>query len=121
MTQWDGRGCCAVVIRCACAMKLVVRSCDAMLLCDVVDWQMMCCELQRAQDSKNLETSFPVRGGTLQCNTQKDFYESVIKNAPPYYHVLQCTTVILQIYYKVLLRTTKCYSKLQSTNPFTTM
>ena len=34
--------CYVVEMRCGCAMWLVVRSCDGMWLCDVVNWEMMC-------------------------------------------------------------------------------
>ena len=57
--HWDG-------MLCGCDVKWsVVRSCDGMRLCDVMNWEMMCCELRRAHDSKTLETSIPMRGETL--------------------------------------------------------
>ena len=92
--------------------------CDALWLCDVVgcpvfcdvvNWQMMCCDLRTAHDSKTFEMSTPMRGEALPCKTQQDYgeprsqyYDSVVQSTTPYYHELQST----KRYYEVLPPTT---------------
>ena len=67
-----------VVMRCVCADVICedMRR-DAMWLCDVVNWEMMCCELRSAPVTANLlrrpfhlATSISVRGASLGCKTQ---------------------------------------------------
>ena len=68
-------------------------SCDAMWLCDVLDWQMTCCELRRAHDRKTLERSIPMRGETLGCKKQKTTESSCHSTTTPYYKGLLRTRI----------------------------
>ena len=64
--------------------------CDAMWLCDVVNWEMMCCELRRTHDSKTIERPIPMHRETLGCKTQKQTTEGschCLKNIIRYYSV----------------------------------
>ena len=78
-----------------------------MWLRDVLNWEMMCCELRRAR-----VTAKPVRR-PFQCavqpwdarhkKTTESPYYSEIQSTTPYYKVRLCTTP----YYKVRFRTSK--------------
>ena len=126
--QWNGMECYVVGMRCGCAMWLVVRSCDGMWLCDVVNWEMMCygpwqqcpwdVPFQRAvkpwDAKRNKTTESPCHSTTIP------HYKVLLRTI-----VLQCTTKcysMLQNYANVprsttamLLRTTLYYSVLHST------
>ena len=119
-----GMGCYAVVMRCGGAMSYIgcqVMRCDVMRLCDVVNWEMMCCEWRGPCHSKTADTSTPMRSATLGCKTQLDYeepmpqyYDSILQSTSPYYK-----------YYKVLLQKTinyapgSTYYVLQSTTSYT--
>ena len=115
----DGMGCYAVLMRCGCAMWLVLRSCYLMRSCDVVNWKMMCCKLLRAQATvirlQNTKHE-PVLQSTVP-------YYKIPHRTTKYYYRLQSTTPYFKVersagkYYKVPLRTTKYYPALQSTSP----
>ena len=96
--------------RCGCSMRLVVRSCDVMrcgCVCDVVNWEMICCELRRAHvTATRLRRPF-------QCTVQPWDGTQTSESpctTPPHYKAL--------LHIKVLIHTTKCYSVLYSTTPY---
>ena len=72
-------GCYVVVMLCGWLMNSVtmlrLSICDAMWLCDVVNWEMMCCGPRRAHDSKALERSISKHGETMGCKTPEDYKE----------------------------------------------
>ncbi len=120
---WDGMLCgCDAMWLCD-VVGCEVMWCDAMQFCDVVKWQMMCCELGRAHSSKTHEMPIPMRSETLWCKRQQDYgepksqyYDSAVQSITQYYHVLQRTTRTTT--YKVLHATTTYYHVLQNTTTY---
>ena len=105
--------------------------CEVMWLCDMVNWEMMCCELPTTPcHSKTLEMSIPMCGATPGCKTQVGSGEPMPQQFSQCYNsklqffwvrLLSTTTYLKNYYsntsryYKVLLRTRMYYSVLQST------
>lgn len=108
-----------------------VSWCEVMWLCDMVNWEMMCCELPTTPcHSKTLEMSIPMCGATPGCKTQvgsgkpmpQQFSQCYNSKLHFFWVRLLSTTTYLKNYYsntsryyKVLLRTRMYYSVLQST------
>ena len=67
-TEWDGIG-------------FWSMRCHAMSLCDVVIWEMMCCELRRAN-----VTAKPSRG-PFQCTTSTKNKKFVLQSITEYYFI----------------------------------
>ena len=77
---------CAMMWSDAMGWDVTCMWCVAMWMCDVVNWEMMCCELRRAHDSETIERSIPMCGETLRCKPLWDYrdfisqyYDSVLQ------------------------------------------
>ena len=83
---------------------------DGMWLYDVLNWEMICCELRRAYVTElRLRTS---KNYGPEC-----FTPALLRASPVLLHITNCYSVLESTtpYYKVLRRTTKCYYVLNIT------